>query len=134
MASKCSGCGETKDIVEFDRDNNTSNGHRSMCKVCRRAYRADHQEEIAEYNRAWRAAHPDETLAYNRKYRDEFPDRVSARHAVGTAIRCGKLERHPCEICGDTNAQAHHDNYDLPLAVRWLCPVHHAELHATETS
>ena len=24
---------------------------------------------------------------------------------------------------------AHHEDYGRPLAVRWLCPAHHAEIH-----
>jgi hypothetical protein len=33
-------------------------------------------------------------------------------------------------VCGAHEAHAHHDDYTKPLKVRWLCPMHHAEVHA----
>jgi len=53
---------------------------------------------------------------------------VRARKAVEYAVRSGKLKRQLCEKCGKS-AQAHHDDYEKPLDVRWLCPVHHAVIH-----
>jgi hypothetical protein len=52
-----------------------------------------------------------------------------ANDAVGRAIKAGTLEREPCEVCGRTPAQAHHDDYDKPLDVRWLCSAHHSAHH-----
>jgi hypothetical protein len=43
-------------------------------------------------------------------------------------MRDKHLDRQPCEICGE-KAEAHHDNYDKPLEVRWLCFFHHREWH-----
>jgi hypothetical protein len=53
------------------------------------------------------------------------------------AIRCGVLTRQPCEVCasqgemsdGRSDVQAHHDDYNKPLEVRWLCQRHHHEWH-----
>jgi hypothetical protein len=36
----------------------------------------------------------------------------------------------PCEVCGDPQTHAHHDDYSKPLDVRWFCPRHHREEHA----
>ena len=49
-----------------------------------------------------------------------------ARNAVRYALEAGTLEKGPCEVCGDPVTQAHHDDYEKPLTVRWLCTVHHA--------
>jgi len=38
--------------------------------------------------------------------------------------------REPCERCGSEKAEKHHDDYRLPLAVRWLCRSCHLERHA----
>ena len=38
------------------------------------------------------------------------------------------IERRPCEVCG-AKAEAHHDNYNEPLNIRWLCFKHHREWH-----
>jgi ferredoxin len=46
------------------------------------------------------------------------------------AVYYHKLKPNPCEVCGDVlNVQAHHDDYDKPLEVRWLCRKHHQALH-----
>lgn len=54
-----------------------------------------------------------------------------AGHKVSRAIASGKLIPEPCEKCGNPNAEAHHDDYRLPLSVRWLCRSHH-NLHHSE--
>ena len=56
-------------------------------------------------------------------------DRYSARHAVLSAVRDGRLKKLPCEVCGDPKVHGHHDDYSKPLDVRWLCATHHAEHH-----
>lgn len=58
--------------------------------------------------------------------------RRSATFTVNNAIRDGRLQRLPCEGCDASPAQAHHDNYDRPLDVRWLCTVCHAAEHAPD--
>lgn len=57
------------------------------------------------------------------------PKKVRARHLVGLAVRDGSLVRQPCETCGAERTEAHHDDYDKPLSVRWLCLSHHRSLH-----
>lgn len=45
------------------------------------------------------------------------------------AVKRGVLQKQPCEVCSDSKAQAHHDDYNKPLDVKWLCVFHHRELH-----
>lgn len=62
-----------------------------------------------------------------------------AHHVVETALRNGTLVRSDrCEACGQVpsplkngkNAvQAHHDDYNFPLRVRWLCKGCHFRWH-----
>lgn len=54
--------------------------------------------------------------------------RAAAHAAVAKALMRGKMERWPCEVCGE-QAEAHHPSYDMPLTVVWLCDVHHKEVH-----
>lgn len=54
--------------------------------------------------------------------------RITAQ--VQRAIRTGILARQPCEVCGREKVDAHHDDYSLPLKVRWLCRSHHQQHHA----
>lgn len=52
-----------------------------------------------------------------------------AHLAVQRALVSGKLEKQSCEVCGTTKFDAHHDRYNEPLNVRWLCRRHHVKLH-----
>ena len=65
--------------------------------------------------KAWRMAHPKRYLAHMH---------------VEKAKRRGDLVPQPCEVCGKHTVDAHHDDYDRPLDVRWLCRRHHVQHHA----
>lgn len=60
----------------------------------------------------------------------ERAKRVKARSDLNHAINQGKISRRNCEVegCGDWG-EAHHDDYDKPLEVRFLCFEHHREWH-----
>jgi len=44
----------------------------------------------------------------------------------------GKLIQLPCECCGKEESQMHHEDYDKPLQVQWLCRECHLERHEEE--
>ena len=54
---------------------------------------------------------------------------AKAHALVQQAMRQGALKQEPCELCGADEAVAHHDDYDEPLTVRWLCRRHHTLIH-----
>ena len=59
-------------------------------------------------------------------------DRARQKRAgkrVYTALKNGTLVKTPCEVCGELKVEAHHPDYDAPLAVVWLCKKHHLECH-----
>jgi ribosomal protein S27AE len=68
-------------------------------------------------------------LAYKLAWRVANPEKHRAHFTVANAIKRGDLVRQPCEGCGDGKAHAHHEDYQKPLEVRWLCArchqVHH---------
>ncbi len=53
----------------------------------------------------------------------------AAKLVYNRAIANGRLVRGPCAICGKPNGVGHHENYDKPLDVVWLCPSHHRLRH-----
>lgn len=57
-----------------------------------------------------------------------------ARLAVQYAVKVGKIERPDrCEDCGrDRPLQGHHEDYDRPLDVVWLCRPCHVDRHREE--
>ena len=56
----------------------------------------------------------------------DYRRRALARLAARKAFPDGQ----PCEICGEPRADRHHDDYDKPLDIRWLCRPHHIQHHA----
>lgn len=50
-------------------------------------------------------------------------------NAVKVALRKGLLVKGRCEICGSQKVEGHHDNYNRPLTVTWLCVPHHKDWH-----
>lgn len=73
----------------------------------------------------------------NHLYRGGLSMRGRAGAIVGKAIRKGILVPQPCEVCGSfqkrkggrCGVDGHHDDYNKPLEVRWLCKRHHFAWH-----
>ena len=74
-------------------------------------------------------AYKQSTAKFQKVWSSKNADKRHAHVATSNAIRHGKLVKMPCEVCGSVNVEAHHDDYNQPLAVRWLCVTHHAEHH-----
>ena len=70
--------------------------------------------------REWRKTHP---------LTPEQKRRSNARSYANVYERRGILVKEPCEVCGSHETEKHHDDYDKPLEVRWLCRQHHLEHH-----
>lgn len=134
----CRVCFQKKPLHEFRwrRDNQK---YRTDCKDCCRSrirmWQVRHRGTSTVYNRTiWPLTRPLSYESNKRKheytrwwYRKLYPERYTAEKRVSSAIRSGKLISRPCEVCGGTKSQAHHDDYSKPLDVRWLCAVHHKE-------
>lgn len=133
----CLKCDRWLPIESFGlRAQSKTDGHQSSCKDCQRAYIKAHQDYIAEYNRQWKQtpngkeSHRQAMIRSQKKHREK----VQARWKVKEAIRTGRLVRLPCQFCGDQKSQAHHDDYDKPLDVVWVCHSCHIErFHSPES-
>ena len=74
----------------------------------------------------------------NHFYRGGTTSSDKAQNLAERAVEKGILVSQPCEICGDNSlmadgrrsVQGHHDDYNLPLNVRWLCQTHHHDWHS----
>lgn len=96
----CKTCGgELTDAV-------SPKGHK--LRWCRRCH--------ARSKRLWRSANPGSSRAHR---------------LVARALRTGALVKGPCAICGSTDyvEAHHHSGYSQPLAVTFLCKLHHRQAH-----
>jgi len=44
-------------------------------------------------------------------------------------VRKGEIEKKECERCGEINVEGHHEDYDKPYELMWLCKKCHMERH-----
>lgn len=60
---------------------------------------------------------------------DERKFRAAVRKLTRNKVAKGVINKKPCEVCGITEVEAHHDDYYKPLDIRWLCKLHHRDYH-----
>lgn len=133
MYKKCFKCEQIKPISEFYSHPETADKHLNKCKSCTKNDVTNNYASKREYYSLYEKVRNSEIsrkssrLIYQKTRRERYPEKYKARNAVSNALRDGRLVRMPCEVCGDTKSQAHHDDYKKPLQVRWLCFKHHRE-------
>ncbi len=91
-------------------------------------YYLAHREELLEKVKAYQKENLKVNIESSRRYAQRNRKKRAAYDAVQYAIKTGKLTKKPCH-CGKKKAEAHHENYNEPLLVVWLCVRHHNELH-----
>ena len=82
------------------------------------------------FKKSWSRRPPGSAPTAQAIWNGKSRDKLEAHAAVRVALRQGVLKRGQCEVCGSFRVDAHHDRYDQPLEVRWLCRRHHQALHA----
>jgi hypothetical protein len=92
-------------------------------------------EQRREYNRIYmRERVPKEK---RRQWAREFLARLDPKQRylyrrahwwVARAVKNGIIKKEDCAICSNPNVQAHHEDYNEPLEVIWLCPIHHRRI------
>jgi len=138
----CFKCHVEKPINSFYVHPKMGDGRLNKCKNCTKRdvtknYRAN-KEHYREYERArfQREERKARIAEYQRKRRKRNPGKEFARSALSNAIRIRKIKRPDmCEKCGSGGRiEGHHNNYDKPLDVQWLCFVCHRAEHGQEAA
>lgn len=119
----CTWCWNEKPLTDFHRLKRALDGRSSHCKVCHRKIARE------SFRKQYTGSRRLVLLERGRKRYAQNPRPARVGYIVWAAIACGKLVRLPCEECQVEPAQAHHDDYDKPLDVRWLCGSCHSLLH-----
>lgn len=135
LEKNCFKCKTIKPLNEFYKQNAMADGYLNKCKECTKndatIYRNKNLEKIRAYDMA-RSKEPQRAkmaAEVNRAWRAEDHRRSRAHNAVARAIKKGLLVFSPCIKCGEKKSVAHHEDYDQPLDVVWLCQPCHRQRH-----
>ena len=134
-SKECFKCKTVKPLDEFYKHAMMADGHVNKCKACNKndvsKNRWENIERYRQYDKE-RAKLPHRIelkLQHTRVWRSEDKRRQSAYSKVARAIVKGLLTRAACERCGNAKSLAHHEDYDKPLEVMWLCQPCHKQRH-----
>lgn len=132
---QCFRCLTVKPLTEFYKHAQMTDGHLNKCKDCTKSEatknRWENIDRSREYDRA-RGKEPhriENTVKQTKAWRDEDGRRSKAHLKVGRALKNGALQRQPCCRCQNPKVVAHHEDYDFPLDVVWLCQPCHKQRH-----
>lgn len=107
-----------------------ADGYRNQCKACTLAWvREFGAANVGKGSKAWIKRNAPYVRKRARNHYHKFPKKQSAYRVVKEALKYGWLKRLPCAVCGNEKVHGHHEDYEKPLDVIWLCPFHHAEIH-----
>ena len=135
MEKICFKCHESKSLDEFYAHPEMADGHLNKCKDCAKKDVISNRSDNVLYYRAYdvkRMKTPKGLARLNRackRYRKANPRKYAAHSLLYSAIKSRRIFRKPCEKCGSEKSHAHHENYDQPLEVVWLCAVCHSKRH-----
>jgi hypothetical protein len=136
MEKECFKCHRTLDITEFYTHQKMKDGHLNKCKDCTKKDVSERYrlvfEARAEYekNRNKTKKRKMQVKLYTKRFRQKSPEKHRAHNLVASAIKRGLLAKPSvCSICGkDGIIHAHHEDYEKPLDVVWVCARCHRKI------
>ncbi len=132
MYKVCNRCETDKHITEYYLQKGMADGRWNTCKDCvrERVKKHSYTEHAREVKREWNKTVKGKAQQkrHTERFRRLNPEKYKAHQIAGNAVRDSRLVRQPCEVCGDTKSEMHHDDYSKPLEVRWFCRTHHKKL------
>jgi len=137
----CFKCGVEKSLSDFYKHPQMKDGHLNKCKTCTKRdnnwNRLKNREHYRQYDkqRQQKEERKQKKLEYQRTYRTKNRKKGRVQGKTLRAIKKGVLIRPTkCERCFTENAiiEAHHEDYDKPLDVQWLCPECHRLTHLSK--
>lgn len=151
---ECFKCFQEKELSEFYKHPQMPDGTVNKCKECNKADNIQNRNDKIDHYVAYdkrRAMIPHRVAARkeymatqpgkeshnksNKKYLTAYPNTKRAKSIFGYGMKSGKITRPTtCSKCPSTTMiQGHHDDYDKPLDVRWLCVKCHTAWHRHNT-
>lgn len=144
----CFKCQKELPIDDFYKHPRMADGRLGKCKSCTKSDVSGNRRDKVDYYRNYDQArnsspdrvaarfayqHSDRGREVSRPIKKAWADRNPRKRAAQILFRnrlrnAPELGPFPCIHCG-AKAHAHHENYDKPLDVVWLCPLHHKQRH-----
>jgi len=125
MRFYCKSCG----LEIFPTKAMLRRGRGRTCSLsCAASLSAKNRNQSGENNPNWKSG-CDSYRNSKRRYRARHPEKSRAHMIVRSALQSGDMIRLPCEVCGIAPAEGHHNDYNMPLKVTWLCKKHHEKHH-----
>ena len=128
--------------IEYYKLQKNNDEYKERCKK----YRENNKEKIRDYGKTEESKKyhreyqrkNNKTRKYKEKHKKYFSDyykkpenriKQLCRLRTSLMVKKGEIIILLCQICGELKVEAHHDNYNKPTNVMWLCVKHHKELH-----
>lgn len=155
----CRRCNEERDLKLFRKRSNGSIRHRCIyCdRECTKHHYWKNRESELQKNKEYREKNK-EILAEKRRkrkgiekkrvgldpvkfkinvkkrlknYKEKYPEKIRAHELLRYALKKGDvIKDDKCQMCEEEKKlEAHHENYDEPFNVVWLCRQCHIKLH-----
>ena len=137
VEKECFKCKKEKPLSEFYKHPQMKDGYLNKCKPCAKedvtANRNNNIDKVRQYDRD-RSKLPHRMKLNTercKEFRKQFPLAYKAHTAVNNAVRDGRLIKP--EICSSckkpaTQIEGHHEDYNKPLEITWLCASCHRKL------
>ena len=109
----CRKCNKSKPLTDYYRNSTTGvEGYHTMCKDC-----------TYEYKKAKGFLSGKSNYQNSLRWRKSNRDKAWCHNMLNDWLKDGRIVKSPyCYNCGKkTEVEAHHDDYNQPLRVYWLC-------------
>lgn len=127
---KCITCGIEYPLSFYYKDHRNLDGLYNRCKKCHQRatnkFRIEHKELYRQYEVKYY-----EESGMGVYTRQKYYKQIKARQIINNALVAGTMVKYPCVVCNDIKSEAHHEDYDKPLEIWWLCKKHHMLRHKT---
>ena len=134
-SKSCFKCNTVQPLSEFYKHSGMADGHVNKCKSCNKKdvneNRLKNIDYYREYDRerAKNYVRQQASSEISKAWREADKRRSVCHSTVARAIKLGELVRQPCVRCQNEKSLAHHEDYDKPLEVVWLCQPCHKQRH-----